>query len=389
MTRESTPNRSWDLPVPDESTDWGTILNDESFAQADADVQAIFDALEDKLEGADVAGGDKITASFDAGTRTVTIDTGALDGEEVEDRINDTLVGGSQVTTTYDDGAGALTITIDAPTQAAFDDHSTRHESGGADEMSVAGLSGDLADEQDPKAHAGEHENGGVDELNVSGLSGVLADAQTPQTEAVQDIVGALVQANGNISVTYDDAGNVLTIDTAALNTEEVEDAVAALVTAGNAITVNYDDANDALSIGVDESALSFYDGTNLTAPVDNESVSTEQVRGAPSYPDGFDLGASYFQSLEYTDVANDTWQSLPLGEIGLHMLAISNNNSGLGDPRAFFVIARNEAYSGVDINRLAGYNVGVEWPNASLPRFKHTEGSTQDMYVEAWRVVG
>jgi len=127
----------------------------------------------------------------------------------------------------------------------------------------------------DQKNHAGRHEDGGSDEVDVSGLSGVLADAQTPQTEAVQDIVGALIQANGNITTTYDDANDTLTIDTTALNEEEVEDAVAALVTAGNAITVNYDDANDALSIAVDESALSFYDGTNLTANVDNESVST------------------------------------------------------------------------------------------------------------------
>lgn len=127
----------------------------------------------------------------------------------------------------------------------------------------------------DQKSHSGRHESGGSDELSVDGLSGVLADAQTPETEAVQDIVGALIQAGGNISVTYDDAGGTLTVDTSALNEEEVEDAVAALVTAGNAITVNYDDANDVLSIAVDESGLSFYDGTSLTAPVDNQSVST------------------------------------------------------------------------------------------------------------------
>jgi len=130
----------------------------------------------------------------------------------------------------------------------------------------------------DQKNHSGRHEDGGVDELNVGGLSGVLADAQTPQTEAVQDIVGGLIQANGNISVTYDDGNDTLTIDTSALNEEEVEDAVAALVTAGNAITVNYDDANDSLSIAVDESELSFYDGTNLTANVDNQSVTTSDV---------------------------------------------------------------------------------------------------------------
>lgn len=105
-----------------------------------------------------------------------------------------------------------------------------------------------------------------------------LADSVDIRTnEEIQDVVGGLIQANGNISVTYDDGNNVLTVDTNALNEEEVEDAVAALVSAGNAITVNYDDANDALSIAVDESNLSFYDGTNLTANVDNQSVSTDE----------------------------------------------------------------------------------------------------------------
>ena len=158
----------------------------------------------------------------------------------------------------------------------------------------------------DQKGHSGRHENGGTDELDVSGLSGVLADAQTPQTDAVQDIVGALIQANGNISVTYDDENEVLTIDTSALNTEEVEDAVAELVTAGNAVTVNYDDDAGTLSIGVDESALSFYDGTNLTAPVDNQSVDTE----------GLTIDDTYFWASEFDGADADSRLSNALTEV-------------------------------------------------------------------------
>jgi len=145
----------------------------------------------------------------------------------------------------------------------------------------------------DQQAHSTRHEQGGSDELDVSNLSGVLADAQTPQTEAVQDIVGALVTGGTNVTVTYDDANDVLTVDTSALNTEEVEDAVGALVTAGNAITVNYDDGANTLSIGVNESALSFYDGTNLTAPVDNQSVSTEDetIKNSQTVEEGAFIG--------------------------------------------------------------------------------------------------
>ena len=70
--------------------------------------------------------------------------------------------------------------------------HASRHENGGADEINVDGLSGELADYQKttwakvdgkpstfpPSSHASSHENGGSDEINVNGLSGQLADPQ-------------------------------------------------------------------------------------------------------------------------------------------------------------------------------------------------------------------
>ena len=94
--------------------------------------------------------------------------------------------------------------------------HAASHQNAGADEINVGGLSGDLADAQDakahllgsathtedtlanlnlkisdadvdddgdprdPNAHAASHQNGGADELSVADLSGLLGDAQTP-----------------------------------------------------------------------------------------------------------------------------------------------------------------------------------------------------------------
>ena len=50
--------------------------------------------------------------------------------------------------------------------------HAPSHESGGSDEMSVAGLAGLLADPQTPTAHAATHESGGSDALDVTTLGG-------------------------------------------------------------------------------------------------------------------------------------------------------------------------------------------------------------------------
>lgn len=75
------------------------------------------------------------------------------------------------------DGIAALAdVTGSNPPQA----HDASHENGGGDEISVAGLSGELADDQPPKAHAADHEDGGGDEISVAALSGLLADGQTP-----------------------------------------------------------------------------------------------------------------------------------------------------------------------------------------------------------------
>jgi hypothetical protein len=78
--------------------------------------------------------------------------------------------------------------------------HAPRHQNGGNDEISLAGLSGQLADEQlsswalvsgkpstfTPAAHASAHQNSGSDEINVAGLSGVLADLQDPIVASVR-----------------------------------------------------------------------------------------------------------------------------------------------------------------------------------------------------------
>lgn len=56
--------------------------------------------------------------------------------------------------------------------------HATNHQNGGSDEVSVAGLSGLLADAQTPTTHAASHQNGGSDEVSVTDLSGELADRQ-------------------------------------------------------------------------------------------------------------------------------------------------------------------------------------------------------------------
>jgi hypothetical protein len=76
--------------------------------------------------------------------------------------------------------SGAITDGVTkAPTHDAVYDvkvmtegHKTRHQLLGDDAISVAGLSGHLADAQDPVAHKTSHQDGGSDEIDCTGLAG-------------------------------------------------------------------------------------------------------------------------------------------------------------------------------------------------------------------------
>lgn len=87
-------------------------------------------------------------------------------------------------------GPVTVTVTGEAPPPPPIQTHAPQHENGGADELVLTGLSGKLAEKQDPTEHASAHEDGGADQLDVSDLEGELADPQTPKTHAGTHAVG-------------------------------------------------------------------------------------------------------------------------------------------------------------------------------------------------------
>ena len=100
--------------------------------------------------------------------------------------------------------------------------HHTTHENGGADEINVAGLSGELADPQPPKTHASSHESGGADEINVAGLSGELADPQPPKAHAASHKDGGADELDASeLAGALGTDGQVLKSDGAAANWED------------------------------------------------------------------------------------------------------------------------------------------------------------------------
>ena len=117
-----------------------------------------------------------------------------------------------------------------------------------ADELSSSsvgnGLKGGDANsvEVEPAEIAGDGvEDDGTDNLRVV-------------DEYIEDLVNALLNASDKLSWTYDDANDILTLSTTALDNEEVEDAVSSLLSTGSNLSVSYDDANDTLTISLSDS---------------------------------------------------------------------------------------------------------------------------------------
>lgn len=199
-----------------------------------------------------------------------------------------------------------------------LDDHSGRHENGGADEISIAGLDGtpteltnhlnDATDAHDASAisfaatgglaaddvqealaeldtekvstttfndHSARHENGGADEISVAGLSGELADAQpvTVRKNTGAD-VGTRSRLNfiegSNVTLTVaDDAGG-----------DEVDITIASTGGSGSGEAMERDIAQTAHGLAVgDVVRLS---GTNYVKAQAN-SVANAEVAGIVS----------------------------------------------------------------------------------------------------------
>ena len=87
----------------------------------------------------------------------------------------------------------------------------------------------------------------------------------TDFAEGVDDRVASLLQAGNNISLTYNDSANTLTINST-LGTEEVQDAIGTYISGVSGISVGYNDTTGYTTIGLSDLTVQLADITDLSS---------------------------------------------------------------------------------------------------------------------------
>lgn len=85
--------------------------------------------------------------------------------------------------------------------------------------------------------------------------------------ELVDDRVSSLIVGGTNITTSYNDVNNTLTINAAStIDTEGVQDVVGSMVTAGSGISVNYNDGSGIITVSLSDPTIQLADITDLSS---------------------------------------------------------------------------------------------------------------------------
>lgn len=245
-----------------DSDDDGVVDKADNADQLDGNDSSYFLAASNKYtdENAQDAinnllvGGTNVSLTYDDGNDSLEIvstDTNLSD-EAVEDIVGTLVAGGTGIGVNYDDANNSLDITVNAGDISLSDLGSKAHSS----------LTGVGTDDH----HSQNHDNSDhTTNYLPSSNYDPEADTHSKYTdENAQDAVNALLSGGSNVSVSYDDGNNTLTISSTDTDTnlsdEEVEDIVGTLISAGSGINVNYDDSNNSLTVSNASSILSSSD---------------------------------------------------------------------------------------------------------------------------------
>jgi len=179
--------------------------------------------------------------------------------------------------------------------------------------------------------------NGSTLTISLSDPTIQVADI-TDFAEGVDDRVNSLLQAGTNISLSYNDNANTLTINST-LGNEEVQDAIGTYISGVSGIAVSYNDTTGYTTISLSDPSIQAADVTDFSEAVDDR-VSNLLTQGSG-------IGLSY----------NDDGNALQIRVTGIPSSLVTNFASSVNDLIDSAVSTSIVAGSGVDIVYNSGNN--------------------------------
>lgn len=187
--------------------------------------------------------------------------------------------------------------------------HAASHGSGQSDEVSVAvsqvtgeNAGTDLSADLEEETHATEHENGGGDEISVAGLSGQLADGQK-----IQVAIGGVDEGSPRPTINFIEGSNATLTVAENVGEDRIDVTIASIpvqVSNGDKGDISVTDNGDTFTIDADSVAL----GTDTTG----DYVSSATVAGglALTGTEGASLGLMDCAAGEYIlrNGTDDDW---------------------------------------------------------------------------------
>lgn len=271
-------------------------LLDGSHATAFVLASGLTESVQDVV-GAMVTAGANIDATYDDTAGTVTIAVTGLN-ETVQDIVGAMVIGSSGITAVYDDGGGTVTLTIGvgAVTNAML--------AGSIAQSKITNLVTDLASKQDTST----------------------------LTESVQDIVGAFVTAGTNMSVTYDDPSNTLTLAVTGL-TESVQDIVGGFTSGAGGVTVTYDDTANTLVVTIADGAITNAKlATNPLARANHTGTQTASTISDFTEASQDAIAAALTNGANITVTYDDTANTITVAVTGLTSANLSDFTEAVQD---------------------------------------------------------